>query len=333
LLRGGGSASFPVTVLSFSSLKLLPAYAIVLCWLGKVDFAGAADTLLQPNDMIALVGGEEMVAAAEAGEMELALITSAPELHLQFRSLAWEGDTVYEQRRDLNYPGLEQQLDQIGARVVMAQFGQMECLAGTAKLPAFVTAYGTLLDRLAGPSGRRLLLFLPHHFTAPVNASLPDLTLHNDDVDAYAAAIRELAGKRKAAVAEWTFSPASAVTELTRDGIHLNRWGEALSAQGVASSLLPMKRHSLIPARKTGAADELLRLIAEKNRLWFNYYRPQNWAFLGGDRTNQPSSRDYRDPSKRWFPEEMEQYLPMIESKQKEIWKKSEAVAQQEVAQ
>ena len=38
-----------------------------------------------------------------------------------------------------------------------------------------------------------------------------------------------------------------------------------------------------------------------------------NWAFLGGDRIEQPSSRDHRDPKVRWFPGELEQFGPLIE--------------------
>jgi hypothetical protein len=66
-------------------------------------------------------------------------------------------------------------------------------------------------------------------------------------------------------------------------------------------------------------AQRLHELIDAKNRLWFDYWRPQNWAFLAGDRTVQPSSRDHIDPSKRWFPPEREQFLPLIEAKEKEI--------------
>jgi hypothetical protein len=57
----------------------------------------------------------------------------------------------------------------------------------------------------------------------------------------------------------------------------------------------------------------------EKNQLWFNYWRPQNWAFLGGDRITQPSSRDHRDPKVRWFPAEMEKYRPLIQAKEMEM--------------
>jgi hypothetical protein len=46
----------------------------------------------------------------------------------------------------------------------------------------------------------------------------------------------------------------------------------------------------------------------------------QNWAFLAGDRTNQPSSRDWRDPTIRWFPPEREKLLPLVAEKENEIW-------------
>jgi hypothetical protein len=70
---------------------------------------------------------------------------------------------------------------------------------------------------------------------------------------------------------------------------------------------------------KPDSAERLRQAIQAKNRLWFNYWRPMNWAFLHGDRIEQPSSRDYRDPKIRWFPAEMEKFMPLIEAKEKEI--------------
>lgn len=49
---------------------------------------------------------------------------------LRLRTLAWEGDTVFEQWRDVNFPGIAQQLEQVGASAVLVQFGQMESLGG-----------------------------------------------------------------------------------------------------------------------------------------------------------------------------------------------------------
>ena len=70
------------------------------------------------------------------------------------------------------------------------------------------------------------------------------------------------------------------------------------------------------------------QLIIAKNRLWFDYWRVQNWAFLAGDRTEQPSSRDHLDRTKRWFPAEREQFLPLIEKKEQEIWDLAAKLAQ-----
>ena len=67
------------------------------------------------------------------------------------------------------------------------------------------------------------------------------------------------------------------------------------------------------------AFEQLRNEVRAKNRLWFDYSRPQNWAFLGGDRTEQPSSRDHRNPNIRWFPLEMEEFVPLIEAKEREI--------------
>ena len=51
--------------------------------------------------------------------------------------MAWEGDTVYEQWRDLNFGSWAQQLDTASATIVAAQFGQVEALDGVARLPEF----------------------------------------------------------------------------------------------------------------------------------------------------------------------------------------------------
>ena len=119
---------------------------LILLFASFVFFAGlfsvrADEPFFKKGDVIALAGGEDMVAMSEYGYLELLLTRALPDYHLKFRNLAWEGDTVFEQRRDLNFPTWEQALDQIGATVVICQFGQMESLAGKAKLPEFIAAY------------------------------------------------------------------------------------------------------------------------------------------------------------------------------------------------
>ncbi len=346
----------------------------------------ADEPFLKKGDVIALLGGEDMVAAAEYGYLELLLTRALPEAHLRFRSLAWEGDTVFEQRRDLGYPTLEQQLDQIGATVVILQFGQMESLAGKEKLPEFIAAYEKLIARLA--TGKRRVVLV-----APNQVTFPEILPSNRG--AYAEAITkiplqpgglaDISPGRKPGVSDEKAgrpegaqeSPASAGSSApdranalsdveprvspganirqpaglknleTRDGLHLTPLGHLKTAfqhsvllttfraafaagaaprrdEGDMGGLISITESGII---ETSEHEKMRQLIIEKNRLWYHYYRPSNWAFLAGDRTNQPSSRDHLDPSKRWFPAEMEQWIPLIDAKEQEIWATAEKLA------
>jgi hypothetical protein len=286
--------------------------------------AHAADTLwLHTNDVIAFVGGEDVVAMQQFGYVELLLARETAVKKLRFRNLGWEGDTAFEQKRDLNFPSWEETLSKIGATVVVAQFGQAESLRGRETLPQFREAAEKWLRRLAG-TDRRVIVLAPTPFDKPPGA-LPDLTANNATLALYSDELKELCQAN-----QWRFldpwkSGFLPPTSITRDGLHLNAEGQARVALHFAahfSELRPTPR--LSRDAKTGAishpaTEQLRQVIIAKNKLWFDYWRPQNWAFLAGDRTEQPSSRDHRDPKVRWFPSEMEKFLPLIEAKEKEI--------------
>ena len=61
--------------------------------------------------------------------------------------------------------------------------------------------------------------------------------------------------------------------------------------------------------------------VRAKNHLWHDYWRPSNWAFLHGDRTQQPSSRDPVNPQLRFFPAEQERYLPLLKEAEEKVYK------------
>jgi hypothetical protein len=267
-----------------------------------------ADPVFRPNDVIALIGGEDMVALAESGQLE-AQIVRQPELAtVKVRALAYEGDTVFEQHRQLNYPTWEEQLLKIGATIVIAQFGQMESLRPGSDAEEFIQNYETLLKRLAGKD-RQLVILSATPFEKPT-APLPDLTPRNAALEAQLPRVHALANTLEAAFVDlYRTFPEGGL--FTRDGIHLNERGQRAVAREIIRQL----------GMKPLATDEpgLLALLAEKNRLWFNYHRPQNWAFLHGDRTEQLFSRDYRDTGIRRLVLEMEEYVPLIEAKEREI--------------
>ena len=59
--------------------------------------------------------------------------------------------------------------------------------------------------------------------------------------------------------------------------------------------------------------------IQKKNVLWRRHWRPTNWAFLYGNRQGQPSSGDHRPGKPRWFPEEINAIIPLIETSENDI--------------
>lgn len=297
---------------------------------GSPRTAAAPGFAFRTNDVLALVGGEDMAALPQHGYLETLLAAALPGHQLRCRSLACEGDTVFAQPRQLNFPSWEQQLDRVGATVVLIQFGQAEALRDTAGAQAFAAAAGKLADRLTR-GGRRLLVLGP----TPLEdrPGLPPLVrAHGASWDAHARALAALAGARNAPYVDLRRALEDAgrsARPWTRDGLHLNTGGHWIAAAAIARQLgagAPPRR--VRPSPATGALpdaawEQVRQLILEKNRLWFDYWRPQNWAFLHGDRTEQASSRDHRDPRKRWFPAEMEQFLPLVAAREQELWRRA----------
>lgn len=317
---------------------------VACCALFAVTLSARGDEpFLKKGDVIALVGGEDMVVAGELGYLELLLTRALPDFHLRFRSLAWEGDTVFEQRRDLNFPPLEAQLDQIGATVVLCQFGQMESLGGKEKLPEFIAAYEKLLTRFSGGGKRRVVILSPCDVVPKewdddvvvldVFWSSTEPSERNKTLQLYRDEMESLSKKQQGKWVDPTDpKPSRSSRQVfgTRDGVHLTEGGlkyvEVLisGVLGGEAWVQDMNNRAWNYAAHDGEAkvaveQSLIKTIRAKNRLWFDYWRVQNWAFLAGDRTEQPSSRDWRDPTQRWFPAEREQFLPLIEAKEREI--------------
>jgi len=279
--------------------SFLPIFALLAFFVAQLP-AAAEEPLVKPNDVIALIGGEEMLLLSEMGMVESYLHCGLPGHHLKVRSLAWEGDTVFEQARMLNYPPLERQLDELGATVVVMQFGRMESGAGSEGLPAFITAYEALIRRLNPESKRRVALLAPGS----------SVQRDQQSVRKYREAIAALSHGKPGV----RYIPNSLEEKGLRERKEVSPSRFFIAPFEIAKSLAASERLG------DGPDAAFLALVSAKNRLWDRYRRPQNWAFLAGDRTTQASSRDHLDQTKRWFPEEMKEFVPLIEAKDREIW-------------
>jgi hypothetical protein len=285
----------------------------------------ASPVNLRATDIVAVLGGEDMVAWQRNGLFETLLASRAGVEMPRFRYLAWEADTVFDQQRDLNFPKWPEQLNRAGATVILCQFGQAESLRGPAELENFTRAYDRLLGVFTARTPRVVLLS-PTPFENPGGA-LPDLSRRNADLARYVEAIRQLAQRRGLPFVD-LFGPLlsrrGTTPRLTRDGLHLSAHGHLLAVTEALRSMDFFLKPPLPEVDPEGhiaspALESLRQQVIAKNRLWFHYWRPENWAFLAGDRTDQPSSRDHRDRTIRWFPKEMEEYLPLIGSKENQI--------------
>lgn len=292
-------------------IKTLLASVLGLALASAAGAAQGETGLLRPRDVVALVGGEDMVAAWDLGYLEYFVLRQKPDLQVQFRSLTKEGDTAFQQVRDFNYPALEKQLADLGATVVVVQIGQMESLRGSDQVAEFERATEALVTRLGDGRKRRVILVGP----TPVAAGTPAARRFSA-VDLYREAVIRVAQRQELSClvpGERRPFPAAEF----RDGVHLNERGHLAFAGQLADGLV-----GTAPRRQpsTPAEQRLLETIQSKNRRWFNYVRPENWAFLDGDRTVQPASRDHRDPEKRWFPEEMKEWVPLVAEREREAW-------------
>ncbi len=310
--------------------KLLPFFLLVFA----TELRG--EPLVKPEDTVALAGGANIERTRFYPWLQTQLVAAFPDGTLKVRNFGWEGDTVFEQWRDggdvekLDAKRREsekriqeqtgstswrqqrdwhQQLTEAGATVVLAQFGQMESLAGADRLPAFVAAYEKLIAEFQGGSAaepaRRVVLLEPVPFEASNLPHGPDLPTLNGQLATYTTAIRGLAAKLKLTFVSLT-GVGGIHPPLTENGFHLSEVGHRFVAKRVMEGLG-------LAAAQEDSLSAAHREMQELERLWFDTWRPMNWAFLTGDRTNVPYSRDWKDNDKRLFPEEMRDFLPLVE--------------------
>jgi putative heme-binding domain-containing protein len=283
---------------------------------------------LKPNDVIALTGASNIERTRFNGYLQTSLIASKPELKIKVRNFGWEGDTVFEQWRDGgNVENLDpkraaaerriqaetgstswrqqrdwrQQLKEVGATVVIAQFGQMESLNGVEKLPQFIEAYEKLITEFAD-EGRRVVLVTPVPFEGAMAAQ-------NSALLRYSQAVKSLAERLGNHVIDLSSLMMATTPRRMANGHQLNDAGHHIVANSIVEGV----------GMKPVTNESVRTQVLEFERLWFDYWRPMNWAFLTGDRTNVPYSKDWKDSTKRIFPQEMEDFRPLLDQAEQNI--------------
>ncbi|MEM7386457.1 MAG: PVC-type heme-binding CxxCH protein, partial [Verrucomicrobiota bacterium] len=286
---------------------------------------------LGKGEVIAFMGGTDMVRMQKEGRLEAALSHHFRAVQPKFRDLAWEGDTVYHQStvrerwREEAFGDLNEQLKKVGATVVIAQFGKMEALekpfarndtAHTTpdterrrrkfdkRMKEFVRGYEKLVDELE-KENRRVVLVEPVGFEWGFGrgneAPLIALGLYRNE-------IAKLAMRRKLQLVTVTDEPYKNGSALLKSFAD-----DAVDpVEAIINGLL-----GDIPEASV-AVGELQPLVKEKHRLWSEYWRPANWKCLFGDDGERVFAKANGGlPS---FQEEWATYPPLIEAAEERIW-------------
>ena len=106
--------------------NLVPDEKEVLSRFGNPDNASVTQPAfkdgkfsLADNEVFVFTGQTNLVREQKSGELESILATAYAKQAPAFRHMSWEGDTVYEQWRDLNFGAWKDQLAAAGATIVV----------------------------------------------------------------------------------------------------------------------------------------------------------------------------------------------------------------------
>jgi putative heme-binding domain-containing protein len=289
------------------------------------------------NQNIIFLGGTDTVEQDFNGYLETLLTLELAEYQPKFLNFSWQADTVYKQQRPRYFysknkfnEGIADQRKKFRADIVFLRYGKMESFDRLPKLREFADAYRQMIQNIKTFT-KRIVVMTPYPFES--SGSLSSTAANRNQVlENYVKIIHEIALEEGALVINLfdtlrdIFS--TPVKSLTRDGLQLNDHGHWLLAQEIMRQL--NINNNLKKAHVTrDPADGLLwpadredlrQRIIHKNGLLFKYFRPTNWAFLFGNRQQTPSSWYHYDGGGRWFPQEVQNLLSMIEKAEHEIY-------------
>lgn len=206
---------------------------------------GQSNSLFQPGDRVAWIGGQIFESAQEQGwleaELRWRLLLQSPSLQdISFRNVAWSGDDV-EGRARAVFGGLEDgyqrrlvDLRAAQPTLVILGYGTSEAMDDRWNEERFTKSMTRLLDDLKQQSMRVVLLVPP--LLSP-KSPMPGNRLGeiNRRLPIFQQAIQKIAQAR-----ELQTIPLPVIQpEWTDDGIHLNDSGARAWAQSLAQSLCP----------------------------------------------------------------------------------------------
>jgi MIP family channel proteins len=297
------------------SAVVLFAFLIGAC--GSTSMAGEGNSLLRPNDRVAIIGGTFVERMQPRDELEAALQTQRPDWKLSIRNLGWSGDTVSaiaRKRFDNVEAGRARRLADIDAAnptVALIWYGQSEAGQFSENSERIQADLMGLVDDLKQRQTRVILL-------TPVAMPGDRRPNYKAGLEAFEQMLRDVARAQSLALVELQWQPSD--EQLTEDRMLPNEVGYRQLAILLAAALLeePTQEDATGQSNQTTAnhstdspeRELLLEAIARKNEFFFHRYRPQNETYLFLFRKHEQGNNAV----------EIEQFEPIIQKADQAIW-------------
>ncbi len=267
------------------------------------------------GDRVVLLGDTLIEREQEYSYLETRLYTRFSDRKFIVRNLGWSADTPTGEARasfDFAQPEkvferLKEQIAAVKPTVVILGYGMASSFAGEDGLARFKSDLTKLIDTIQGISGEKKVRFillspLRHEKLA---GNLPDPARHNDQLALYSTALAQIATERGfpfISLFDWL---PKGKEPLTDNGIHLNAHGYSLLAEAVEKNLGWKPRKI-----KESDTEELRQTIIEKNKLFFNRWRPQNETYLFGFRKHEQGQNA----------KEIPMFDPLVQAQEEKIY-------------
>ena len=277
-----------------------------------VSFAKAVE--FKSNDRVVLLGNTFIERDVNFGHIETYLSIALVDKKLTFRNLGWSGDTVHCHARSYFGPPKEgfnrltSHIEFLKPTIVLICYGAVAAYEGKDGIGSFEQGYEKLIDMIRAKAGARIVLVSPPP-CENLGSPLPDMVLQNSNLGMYTKSIQQLA-KRKECDFVDLFTALGAgklrmVPPVTINGVHFSSQGY----QKVALALGDALKLGGIEKVAKSDMERLRSIVLEKNRLFFNRWRPQNETYLHGFRKHEQGNNA----------KEIPMFDPLIEQKEKTI--------------
>ena len=243
------------------------------------------------GDRVVLLGNTFIEREGNYGHIETRLAAGYEGKDMIFRNLGWSGDDVYGAARSYFGPPqegfnrLKVHLEFLKPTVVIVCYGAVAAFEGDSGIDDFISGYARMLDMIKAVSKPRMVLVSPPPCETLL-PPLPDMVPQNRRLADYRDRIRELARSRGEDFADLFAAMNEGKTQWrpagTLNGVHFSENGYRRVAPIVAG-LLGVRKVQL----QEPDYEVLRKLVVEKNRLFFNRWRPQNETYLHGFRKHE----------------------------------------------